>query len=110
MYFEQWKQVSAKKYQLERAYLNIYRRHRDTEDEVFCLHCDPTEAISAPHGKYKRGPHIHVSEAGDPLKKAHIALDVEGVETMLRRQGALHIALESAIQMIRDEVLDLLEE
>lgn len=109
MYFEAWKQIDAKRFRWQCAYLNIYRRKRaDDEEEVICLHCDPGEPPAAAHARYKRGPHLHVSAAGDPLKRAHLALHLEQVDTILQRCESIHDHLASGIQMIRDEVLDLL--
>lgn len=109
MYFEAWKPVDPKRYRWQSAYLNIYKRiGADKEEEVICLHCDPSESLAAPHSRYKRGPHLHVSAAGDPLKHAHLALHVDQVEVMLQKCQSIHDHIASGIQMIRDEVLDLI--
>lgn len=110
MYCETWKRVDQKRFRWQTAYLNIYRRTRsDEEEEVICLHCDPAESPLAAHARYKRGPHLHVSAAGDPLKRAHFALHVNQVDEMLQKCQSIHDHLASGIQMIRDEVLDLLD-
>ena len=110
MYFEAWKQIDSKRYRWQSAYLNIYKRTAGgNEEEVICLHCDPAEPAAAAHSRYKRGPHLHVSAAGDPLKHAHLALHVEHVDEMLQKCQSIHDYLASGIQMIRDEVLDLIE-
>lgn len=110
MYFEAWKRIDDKRFRWQSAYLNIYKRTSgDEEVEVICLHCDPAESPSAAHARYKRGPHLHISAAGDPLKRAHLALHVENVSTMLEKCQAIHDHLASGIRMIREEVLDLLE-
>lgn len=110
MYFEAWKPIDAKRYRWQSAYLNVYRRtDGDNEVEVICLHCDPAEPAAAAQARYKRGPHLHVSAAGDPLKHAHLALHVEQVDMMLQKCQSIHDHLASGIQMIRDEVLDLIE-
>lgn len=109
MYFEAWKQIDAKRYRWQSAYLNVYKRTAgDNEEEIICLHCDPSESAGAAHARYKRGPHLHVSAAGNPLKHAHLALHVDQVDLMLQKCQSIHEHLASGIQMIRDEVLDLL--
>lgn len=111
MYFEAWKQIDTKRYRWQSAYLNVYRKTGvGQEEEVICLHCDPAESPAAAHARYKRGPHLHVSAAGDPLKHAHLALHVDQVDVMMQKCQTIHEHLASGIQMIRDEVLDLLAE
>lgn len=109
MYYEVWRPVDAKNYGIQCAYLNIYRRdvHGD-ETELLCLHCDPGEAITAPHAAYKRGPHLHLSIAEKPVKRAHLALHVGRVDEVLADREQLYGALGDAVQMIRDEVIDIL--
>ena len=109
MYFEVWNPADRKRYRIERAYLNIYQRDgRGEETEVLCLHCDPGEPSGAPHSAYKRGPHLHLSFAGDPLKRAHLALYVGRVEELLADKDRLYSALRDVVKMIRHEVLDIL--
>ena len=109
MYYEVWRPVDPKNYGIQCAYLNIYRRdtHGD-EEEVLCLHCDPGEATTAPHAAYKRGPHLHLSMEGDPVKRAHLALHVGRVDDLLADRDQLYTAFGDAVQMIRDEVIDIL--
>jgi hypothetical protein len=109
MYFEAWRVVDKRRYKWQSAYLNIYRRTAGQgEEEVICLHCDPAEAIHAPHARYKRGPHLHFSSAGDPLKHAHIALHMGRVDDIVQRCESIHNHLALGVEMIRDEVLSLL--
>ena len=109
MYYEVWRRVDRKNFGMQCAYLNIYRRDvRGDETELLCLHCDPGEASTSPHAAYKRGPHLHLSIAGDPVKRAHLALHVGRVEEVLADRERLYAALGDAVQMIRDEVIDIL--
>jgi hypothetical protein len=109
MYFELWRLKTQTRFSLEQAYLSVYQRIISDEREVICLHCDPLTASNAEHGKYKRGPHIHMSMAGSPFDKAHIALSGPNIEPVLRSMATLHSAFAWGVQMIRDEILTLLD-
>ena len=109
MYFEVWRPVSRNRYAIQRAYLTIYERNTaGAEKEILSLHCDPGEAVTAPHAQYKRGPHLHLSFIGDPLKRSHLALHVGRVDEVLATSQRLHATLADAVQMIRDEVIAIL--
>jgi hypothetical protein len=107
MYFEAWSEEIKNRYVLDQAYLNIYERTATTEEEIVCLHCDPSLSADADHAKYKRGPHIHMSVAGFPYKRAHIALQGPDIVPVLRSTEALHSALAWGVEMIRDEIIAL---
>jgi hypothetical protein len=93
---------------LDQAYLNLYARNGTSEKEIVCLHCDPSLLPGAEHARYKRGPHIHMSIAGSPYDRAHIALSGPDLVPILRSTDTLHTALEWGIEMIRDEILGLM--
>ena len=109
MYFEVWKPTPGNSFHIQQAYLNIYERDSaGNEDEILCLHCDPGESETAPHAKYKRGPHLHLSFTGDPLKRSHLALHVGRVNEIVATSSAFRTALMNSVQMIKDEVIELL--
>jgi hypothetical protein len=115
-YYERWVPVDQKrkKYGLERAYLHLYRRDRDedSEREFLALHCDPNEPDdtgSQRHAVYKRGPHIHVTAAQQPLPHSHFALNRSHLSDVLASVANLSAAVQSGVVMIRDQVLDILE-
>ena len=114
-YFEEWEKdgVNAEGvevWEIQKAYLNIYRyeRGRNSETEVICLHCDPYISSTAPYSENKRGPHIHVVDANHPLPKAHIALCRNDLSSVLSSVNDLTSALKMGIQMIDDEVMSRL--
>jgi hypothetical protein len=109
MYFEAWRVETRNQYVLEQAYLNIYERVGMQEQEVICLHCDPSLSPDAEHVRYKRGPHIHMSVAGSPFDAAHIALQGPDLGPVLKSSDTLHNALAWGVEMIRDEILTLVE-
>lgn len=109
MYFEAWRPVSKRQYSIQHAALNIYSRDSEgREAEILCLHCEPSQPETSPHGAYRRGPHLHLSFLGDPLKKSHLALHVGRVHEVLASCDHLHQALRHAVQMIGDEVITVL--
>jgi hypothetical protein len=63
-YYERWLATDSRrdKLYLERAYLHLFiRQEQLLEKQVLALHCDPNEAESNKHFRYKAGPHIHMS-------------------------------------------------
>jgi hypothetical protein len=108
MYFEAWRLETRNRFVLDQAYLNIYERTRTSEKEIICLHCDPSLLPEADHAKYKRGPHIHMSVAGFPYARAHIALQGPDIVSVLRSTDALHNALAWGVDLIHDEIIPLM--
>jgi hypothetical protein len=102
-----------KRYCLERAYLHLYRRGPTEDDELefLALHCDPNEPDDTGHLKhavYKRGPHIHITAAPQPLCHSHFALNRSHLPDVLASVASLSAAVQSGVEMIRDQVLDIL--
>ncbi len=76
------------------------------------MHCDPNEPDDSgllKHAIYKRGPHIHVTAADQPLPHSHIALNVTQIDNVLSSFENLSAAFGSGVVMIRDQVLDVLD-
>lgn len=112
LYYEIWLQDrrDAEVWHLQRAYLHIYKinriRREEPEAEYVLLHCDPTELETSPHGIYKRGPHLHIQVAPDPLRHAHIALNLGHLPAVLIDAQSFTNALRTSVKMLRDEVLE----
>lgn len=109
MYFELWRLESPDRFVLDKAYLNLYQRTGSTEREIVCLHCDPSLAPDADHAKYKRGPHIHMAVAGYPYDRIHLALQGPDLRTTLQSAESIHKALAWGVDIIRDEMLGLMQ-
>lgn len=107
-YYEVWTRVDDDYWCLEKAYLNVFRTDRATEDETkyLSLHCDPSQPDSAPHARYKKGPHLHIQVAEEPFPQAHIALTGGQLDEVLCSLESLSQAIGWAVQMLREEVLD----
>lgn len=118
MYYERWKRTYVKRaeyYYLYQAYLHLYLIDRVRgESEFLLLHCDPNEPISAAHAKYKQALHIHI-ESGNAdwphniWPHAHLALNVAYLNSMLKDINSLSKAIEIAVLMLKEEVLELLK-
>jgi hypothetical protein len=113
MYFEQWMPLETGKHgcwYLDRAYLNLYelsdRRFMDSLKEFVCLHCDPNEPDGDAHSYYKRVPHIHIKAAREPIPRAHISLNLDYSDKVLNSVDTLFSSWQTAIFMLRDEILD----
>jgi hypothetical protein len=115
-YWERWAPTTEKRriYYLAQSYLQLYWRESagDEESELVALHCDPNEADDTGvlrHAIYKRGPHIHVLTASQPLPHSHFALNLGNLPDILRSIDTLTGAVRFGINMIRDQVLDLFD-
>jgi hypothetical protein len=107
-YYERWIPISGiyGVSCLSQAYLTIYQKEGPTDErELLALHCDPEEP-DGPGSVYKRGPHLHISIAGPPIRDAHIALARGQLDSVLANATSLMEALTWSIIMIRDEVLN----
>lgn len=107
-YYEVWTRVGHDRLCLQKAYLNVFRTNRVTNDETkfLSLHCDPNEPNSAPHARYKKGPHLHIQAAQKPFPSAHIALTCGHLDIILSSVESLSDAIGWAVHMLREEVLD----
>ena len=115
-YWERWVPTTEKRksYYLSQAYLQLYLRETsaDDESELMALHCDPNEPDDSgllAHAVYKRGPHLHIRSAAEPLPHAHFALNAGHLAEVLKSVESLTGAVQLGINMIRDQVLDLFD-
>ena len=107
-YFEKWDQISTDQFCLNRAYLSVFQRDIPTRDEkeLLCLHCDPNEPDNEQNAIYKKGPHLHVVAAVDPIPRAHIPLNMVHLDKVLSSIDNLSEAIESAVVMLKHEILN----
>jgi len=108
-YYEFWKPCNAEnKLILNRAYLNIHLKNRETRtlDKLVSLHCDPYEEGTMPQCLYKQGPHFHVQRAEYPIPKCHFPLNLTDLDRVLSSVSQITNAMGKAIQVIRDELLE----
>lgn len=106
-YFERW-MVEEDLWYLERAYLHLkkIKSHNEMED-FLALHCDPLIEKTEDHYKFKIGPHLHIECADYPLPKSHFALNLTDLDKVLSSTVCLTKAIESALELIKDQVLEL---
>ena len=110
MYFEMWHPLDAQRsrWTLHQLAFSLFRTLRLSQEEleILAIHCDPLEPDGA-HAIYKRGPHLHVSHAVDPLPHAHFALCNGRLRQVLESADAISSAIGESLEMIRQEVLCL---
>jgi hypothetical protein len=110
-YFEIWEPLGERsdRYVMNRAYFTLFRVSGRPlkEYDVVALHADPILGDDEAHVLYKRGPHLHVISAGDPLSHAHIALNKGHLEETLSTIENLSDAIASAVLMIREQIVAL---
>jgi hypothetical protein len=118
MYHERWLQGFKGReefFYLDRAYLHFYLIESSSVDEkeFVLLHCDPNEPDNAAHAKYKQSLHLHI-ECSDSScyphchvwPHAHIALNTGYLDHVLKDVKSLTKAIEEAVCMLREEVLE----
>lgn len=108
-YFEIWHDSKKGAWRLHCAYLTLVLidKIKIAKQEYFCLHCDPYEPDDAAHAIYKQSPHVHIEKAEFPLPRAHIPLSLGHTKDVLSSVENFDAIFKLAIQMIRDEILDL---
>ena len=108
-YYEVWAQTDRRHLHLTAAFLTIFQIDRIpqlNEREFLALHAEP-ETSDQGEGLYKKGPHLHITLAASLVPPAaHIALNRGHLNDVLASVESLTVALEWAIVMIKDEVLD----
>ena len=110
-YYEIWIRLSDESWYLRQAYLSMHRTDRTSASNTvkfIALHCDPNEPDEASHAIYKKGPHLHIQAADDPIPRAHIALCVGHLNDVLSSVDYLSEAMGLAVRMLREEVLDIM--
>jgi hypothetical protein len=96
-------------YTLEKAYFHLYEQISvDKENEYILLHADPNEPKGSPHYNYKCGPHLHFEFAPPPLPRAHIALNLGNLKSVINSLKDLDIAIHKGVSLLRHQVLDSL--
>jgi hypothetical protein len=101
-YSEEWRVVEHDTFALHHAYFTLLRvKQSSTEfDEILCLHTDPGD-----DAEFKKGPHLHVSCAEQPIPHCHFPLDLGSLPTVLKDSDALTSAIARAIRVVAEEVV-----
>ncbi|MFI5387208.1 MAG: hypothetical protein ACHQ50_13945 [Fimbriimonadales bacterium] len=113
-YFEIWTRTNLGRHcSLNRAYLHLYIKKERDLDPLLCVHSDPLEQPADPEDErlrwqceFKRGPHLHVSTAGD-LAHCHFPLNYGHLDSVLSSIEDLTKAMADAVQIVRREVVEV---
>lgn len=100
-YFEQWNLISSNNWIMKSAYLNFLYK----EENILSLHCDPDEEIASAHYKYKRGPHLHITDKHGVFSDAHIALNLSNIDQVVNSLEDLETAFGNAVLMIKEQFI-----
>jgi hypothetical protein len=105
-YFETWVPLSKGNFFMEKAYLHFYQ----DDDEIICIHSDPNEPELVHGGykyrEYKQSPHIHFSMIKTDIKKAHVALCSDNLDSCLDNLESFDFSMFYHIDMIKKEIID----
>lgn len=110
MYFEEWRPEDAarKKWFLQQICFSLFRitSRANIPQEILAIHCEPMEPEGREHLLYKRGLHLHVTLASQPIPHAHFALNNGYLSQVMASIENLSEALELALKMINDQVIN----
>lgn len=101
-YFELWRVARGKNLSLDRAYFTLLEVVSPSRpfQELLCVHTDPSD-----NDDLKRGPHLHVSCAPDPISHCHFPLDFGFLQAVLKDCDSLTAAMRRAIAVVARDVL-----
>ena len=102
-YFEIWRERPGQdRLALEQICLNVYsvRSASDVLHPLVSIHSEPTDTSDM-----KKGPHLHVVQAEDPLPHCHFPLDYGRLDGVLKSAQSLTDALRNAVTILDKEVV-----
>ena len=107
-YFELWTAVdNGRSMALSQASFALYVVDRTTRSnrELISVHCEPRDNSVVPLCTYKRGPHLHVVQAEQPLPHCHWPLNFGHLDDVCSSVEKLTQALSQTMNIICHEVL-----
>jgi hypothetical protein len=113
-YYEIWREIDANhNCILFRAYFHVYRADEQRQLLPFaCLHSDPNEVPTDPNDahqvrvcRYKRGPHLHVLRADEPMPSCHFPLNLGHLDAVLASAASITDAIRTGIDLIHYEMV-----
>jgi hypothetical protein len=107
-YFEEWVgNETESEWKLAQACLHLFQRpsRNMAPIEVFALHCEPRSLEDSLQARLKRGPHVHLRPAAEPLAHAHLPLNFGHLDAVMTSMGSLTVAMQIAIQVVLNEVV-----
>lgn len=107
-YLEHWIPLrEGRSYELHQANLHLRMNFPGEREprEIVLLHCEPSLMQEDLKSRCKRGPHVHVADAGHPMVHCHFPLNLCHLESTMESIDALSEAIRSAIEIVRAEVV-----
>ena len=101
-YFELWRGAGRNMLSLNRAYFTLVKvlPTESVFPPLLCIHTDPAD-----NNDLKRGPHLHVSCAPQPIRHCHFPFDLGFLPTVLQDCDSLTAAMQRAINVVVTDVL-----
>jgi len=93
------KVFNRKSFQLNKKYLKSKQAIKQSSSEV-----DKSDKLEKE--KYKKGPHLHIKAADNPIPHAHFALNLGHLDAVLETIESLSEAMSYGLLMLKEEVLD----
>jgi hypothetical protein len=108
-YHEVWQATidTDETYYLEQLQFHLYciRSHLELPTPVLALHSEPVLDSDRFDQEYSLGPHLHITHAAYPLRRAHLALEMRGLLDVLSSVSELNLSLLRCLTMINGEIL-----
>jgi len=107
-YFELWRPcATAKEWYLDRAYLHLFFVDRilHRNRELLCIHTDPNNQDAEPTKAYKRGPHMHIQSAMQPMPHAHFPLANGYIQNCVGSLGELTRVFGEVVSVLSHDVI-----
>jgi hypothetical protein len=107
-YAEVWvpKPVRSDQLELHGLALSLFEvRRGDAPKPILAVHAELALNTDDNRSRLKRGPHLHVDWAPDPIPHCHFALNLANLNNVVSSKRALGAALTNLVYLLREDVL-----
>jgi hypothetical protein len=106
-YFEEWANVGARRWELKHVCFHLFlvRSRFTPPEEIIAVHSEPSEDGLTLSSRLKKGPHLHVKAAGDPIGGAHFPLCLPCLNPVLNSIESLTGVMSELIGVLALEVV-----
>jgi len=106
-YFEEWAKVRQNEWELSHICFHIFLIEPGSTKprEIIAIHSEPGEDGRTLTSKLKKGPHLHIKAATEPIGSAHFPLCATCLETVLTSTERLLESFREIIEVLATEVV-----